>query len=236
MAISSSVPMLSADQLYVAFRALRPLMQDLAPRAILQPYPANRIVAAFRTLEELLPNARSNGGLINLWAIAGLNRDEVRNGQALAGLWMTEFGGAASRRFLSAFLDRAIAGVDWEAELRAGYRVSTEVSPIGDRNDRVDLAIETSRHTIGIELKIDANLGHQQLERYIAAITTRARWRQVRPHVVLLAPFASPLEEVCQVRWRAVAAAAEAAVDTKASRRSLVEQLIVSFGDHIRAF
>lgn len=219
-----------------ALSKFAPLTRDIKPSAILQPYPAQRVIDAFENLQAPLALARHQGRLLNPWLVAGLRRDELRAAQALAGLWMMDFGGATSRTFLGACLAGCIAGVDWHAELAGGYTVSSEVSPLGERSDRIDLAIETTHHVVGIEVKIDARLGPRQLERYIEAIKTRAYWRHATGHVVLLAPFESPLAQVPHLPWSALAEAAEAAVDTKPSARSVVEQLIVSFSEYAGRF
>jgi len=160
----------------------------------------------------------------------------VRNAATLAGLWSPDFGGAASRRFLAAYLARAIAEVDWEAELASGYRVVTELTPLGDRTDRVDLVVATCRFLVGIEVKIDAVVGERQLERYLAAIERRAAYQCLTPHVLFLAPFASRTPKARSSSWGDVARAADDAAKCKSSDRSLVQQLIASFGAHVRTF
>ena len=236
MTVVNPMPRFSATELEEAFRAFAPLTQVRARRSTLQPYPAERVAKAFERLAEPLARARLQGQLINPWKIAGLKRDELRTAEALAGLWMIEFGGEASRRFLGDCLSACIETVDWNSELASGYRVAREVSPLGARSDRVDLTIETAGHVIGIEVKINAQLGERQLERYVQAIATRAEWRNATGHVVFLSPFASGRADVAQLFWSTVCDVAEAAVAPKASARSVVEQLIVSFGQYVKGF
>lgn len=213
-----------------------PLKVGLTPNAIFQSYPVKRITGAFALLEAPLSLIRLQGGLLNPWSIVGLKRDEVRVAQALAGLWMIEFGGVVSCRFLVHCLAACIEAVDWEAELAAGYRVATEISPLGLRSERIDLTIETTRRIVGIEMKIDAPLGSRQLERYIAGIANRARWQDATGHVVLLSPRASPLKEVPHLSWSRLAEAAISSVGVRRSRRSYAEQLIANFGDYVKKF
>ena len=85
-------------RLQEAFLALRPLVRGGLPRAPKQTYHLKNLESAFGELRTGLSQARDEGGIVNPWSTAGLKRDEVRNAAALAGIWLHEFGGAASRR------------------------------------------------------------------------------------------------------------------------------------------
>lgn len=227
--------MLTAENLSAFFTALEPLRDEPAGK-VPSPLPsATALAGAFEALREPLAREREQGGLINPWTLTGLKRNEVRTAGALAGLWTEDFGGNVSRNFLTAYLARAIPNVRWEDDLRAGYRISTEIRPLGELSERVDLVIETQRHLVGIEIKIDAGLGPEQLERYVTALGTRARLTGRTAHVVLLAPFPSGLKEARSTSWKDVAAAARDAAGRRASERSFVEQFIARFGEHIAA-
>jgi hypothetical protein len=227
---------LTPQKLEQAFAALRRVLPRGQPRAPKQFYALGDLQAAFRALKQPLATAKERGGLINPWSLASLGHDEVRNAAALAGLWMAELGGEASKRFLANYLSAAIPGSNWIGELAAGYRVGTEVCPMGDAADRVDIVVETARYLIGVEVKIGAGLGRKQLERYSASISRRAKLQNLRPRVVLLAPFRAALSDVSSSSWSDVARAAEAAAASGAGDRTFVQLLIASFGDHVRAF
>ena len=97
-----------------------------------QSYPFHSdLIRIFDQLQSPLDAVISRGGVLNLWAIAGLKQNEVRTAGALAGLWWTDFGGATSRDFLTYYLKLAVKHVHWERELHSGYRVFTEVNPLG---------------------------------------------------------------------------------------------------------
>jgi hypothetical protein len=225
-----------AQEFEHAFEALRRVLPIAPARAPKQFYAVEDLRTAFRALKRPLEVAKEMGGLINPWALAGLGQDEVRNSAALAGLWMYEFGGDTSRRFLASYLSFAIGDVDWSDVLRRGYRVGTEVCPIGEAADRVDLLIETGRHLIGIEVKIRAGLGRNQLERYSASISRRAELQNLSPRIVLLAPFRTANSGVSSTSWADVARAARAAAGESFADRSFVQKLIAKFGEHVRKF
>ncbi|WP_159831360.1 PD-(D/E)XK nuclease family protein [Novosphingobium sp. TCA1] len=219
-----------------AFLALRAVLPTGQPRAPKQFHTLGDLQAAFQSLRGPLATAKARGGLVNPWALANLGHDEVRNAGALAGLWMTEFGGDTSRMFLAHYLLAALPTTNWFEALETGYRVSTEVCPMGDVADRVDLIIETSVHLIGIEVKIRAGLGRDQLERYKASVFRRADLQKRSPRIVLLAPFSADVLEVSSTGWPDIARAARTAAGVSASGRSFVQQMISKFGEHVDAF
>jgi hypothetical protein len=222
----------SASKLKAAFLALRHVLPDVPPRPPQQFYALGDLETAFRALKTPLTVAKEQGGLINPWALASLKRDEVRNAAALAGLWMPNFGGLASQRFAAAYLAIALPDVDWSDELGAGYQVSTEVCPLGEGADRVDLVITTTSYLIGIEVKIRADLGPRQLERYTASLGRRAELQKLAPAVIFLAPFRTTVPTVASTTWSDVARAAHQAVGTGMTGRTFVQHMIASFGDH----
>lgn len=224
----------SSSELEAAFMALRAVLPTGQPRTPKQFYALEDLERAFGALQKPLAMAKERGGLINPWSIASLGQNEIRNAAVLAGLWMVEFGGETSLQFAAAYLSTALPDVDWSMELRKGYRVATEVCPLGEAADRVDLVIETSRYLIGIEVKIRAGLGRDQLERYTSAIKRRAELQKLYPLVVLLAPFSTKLHTVLSTTWADISGAARAAAGEKVAERTFVQHMIASFGDHVR--
>ena len=227
---------LQANALETAFLALRAVLPSGQPRAPKQFYALGDLQAAFHSLRAPLATAKARGGLINPWSLAGLGQDEERNAGALAGLWMTEFGGETSRMFLAHYLRAALPATDWFEALGTGYRVSTEVCPMGDVADRVDLIIETSAHLIGIEVKIRAGLGRDQLDRYKASVSRRAELQKRSARIVLLAPFSPNVPDVSTTGWSDVARAASTAAGVSVAGRSFVQQIIAAFGEHVGSF
>lgn len=234
--VVTSLEMPGIDAIERAFREISSVLPPPGPTAGQQFFALDRVEHALRELRDPLDHARRKGGLLNPWALVGLKRDEVRTAAALAGLWLPEFGGEISLKFLAAFLMLATGNDGWALELRADYRVDTERSPLGDRTDRVDLIVETQANLVAIEVKIDAGLGERQLDRYLASVRRQADLRGLTPHVVLLAPYPSLVDGVRSATWRDVATASRQAIGARLDDRTLVEQLIGRFGDHVSAF
>lgn len=205
-----------------------------------RPHPTHSdLLQFFAAVQFPLEAAKSRGGRLNLWAVSGLKHNEVRTAGALAGLWRAEFGGRVSQDFLAFYLNRAVRldrnvqDVNWHQELCNGYSIFTEVNPLGDLSDRVDLVIETVRYLIGIEIKIRAGLGDMQLERYASALAARARYTQKSSLLILLAPFPVMDSEFNSSSWRDVSAAARRAVKRETDAKTLVHHAISQFGDHV---
>ena len=244
-------------------------------------FSADQVCAAMRELKKPLAQQRERGGLINPWALAGLKRNEVRTTAALSGLWMNDFGGDVSRRFLAAFLSKAIfnckfceASEDckgcgkfrkldserlektekdyrekWMEVLKSDYSVRTEVNPLGERNDRVDVVIQTTAriptskyeklesngYLIGIEVKIDAGLQDKQLCRYQKSLSTQAKTLNLEPLLLFLSPTDKSACKAGAIwtQWDLIADAARDAGGGKTHDRTFIQQYIAAFGDHV---
>lgn len=223
-------------RLVEAFQAIRDVLPPAPSRPAQQFYNIAKIETAFVALGKAVSVIKEQGGIINPWAIAGVKDHEIRNSAALAGLWLADFGGDSSKRFLVAYLSSAIDTVDWADELAHGYNVETEVDPAGEGVDRVDLVIQTKSYLIGIEVKIKAGLGREQLERYSRSLPQRAQLLNLQSIVILLAPFKSHLPDIISTHWANVSAAAAMAAGHKIRERSFAQQLIASFGEHVSKF
>jgi hypothetical protein len=197
-----------------------------------------RLGEVLRQLREPLERQRAEGRALNVWSVAGLKRDEVRNTAVLAELLRHERLGDVARAFLAAIVERARAGVPEFPVIDpfGAYRVSTEVCPLGQRNTRVDLVIETDAHLLGIEVKIGAVEGLDQLARYAAALSDRAAQDGKMAALVYLSgwPPAVLPEHAAHITWRDVhQAARQTARQHRTSTRA--SWLLTDFADHIAA-
>ncbi|WP_082658035.1 PD-(D/E)XK nuclease family protein [Paracoccus sp. MKU1] len=173
------------------------------------------------------------GGFLDIWSIVGLNGYEVRTARVLAGLWNYDFGGRVSRAFITSYLEGAIPKQNWEDELRRGYKIYTEVNPLGDEADRVDLIVETDKFLVGIEIKIRAGLGERQLERYALALNARATHIGKCSFLILLAPYKTEDSGIYLSTWKDVAASARSAISCSSDNQAIVNHIINRFGDYV---
>ena len=214
-----------------------------------QPAPnANRLnVAALAPvlarLKGALADAAAHTPPFNVWSVAGLKRDEVRNASVLATLFDPKRSGDSAVRFLHEFLER-VSGADRtllpsHAELAAGYVVQTEACPLGASDNRVDLSIEGLGFILLVEVKIDAREGAAQLTRYEKVLNDKASVMNKRPALVYLSPLPAraPPENAFYADWGAVSAAARAVIAaTPRFERTFHDVLLGHFVQHIRTF
>jgi hypothetical protein len=173
------------------FRQAKPALRvELPEEARSLPIDRERLSRFVESLRAPLESAETRA-CANPWLTAGLGHDEVRVSAVLAALWDRHRYGDEAREFLTRFFACAGSGFPNEAELAAGYRVQTEHCLNGEVTERVDITVETHRSIIGIEVKIYAKEGEQQLPRYVAALATRARlMRRDRHKTIFLSPYA----------------------------------------------
>lgn len=176
--------------------------------AVACPVDGMRLNEFMREAEDLFEHARANV-CANPWVTAGLASNEVRISAALASLWDYNCHGDSALEFLAQFFEAIGPALPDRAELGQGYRVSTEHCPNGDRQDRVDITIETKTWIIGIEVKIYAAEGRKQLKRYIETIKSRANFMgRCKNEVLFLAPYKPSIDNVPAADWKMLSRAA----------------------------
>lgn len=192
-----------------------------------------RLAAAVAAMARPIAEARASGAFANLWSVAGLRRDEVRTASVLG--WLLDPRGSHGR-------GHAFAGALWSAaggealgfDLSGLRRATTEACPLGDQSNRVDIALEGDDFLVFVEVKVDAGLQPDQLERYAGAATTSAAIRG-KPHsaVVFLAPWKADLPGGCvHVTWRDVARTIRKACSAP-SQATFIDQAALQFAAHV---
>lgn len=130
-----------------------------------------------------LQRLRSSGAMANVWEAAGLKRNEVRVASSLN--WFLDSLADHGQEHLLClavleYLDVLVANSAdknkfvkfpkashlLNARNRPCYRATTEVCPLGERDNRVDIEINGTDLLLFVEVKIDAGQGIDQLRRY----------------------------------------------------------------------
>jgi hypothetical protein len=174
---------------------------------------------------------------MQIWTIAGLRRNEVRNAAVLA--WFLDPRGSHGYgpEILKRFLDEAAAAAPgwpaFEGNLSTA-RVRTEERPLSSDRDRVDIAIDGADFCVFIEVKIDASEGRDQIVRYLEAAQEKARALH-KPHVgvVYLSPRPASivLGSLSVLSWRHVAK-----ILSSVPEIGVPGALTRQYAQHIRAF
>lgn len=194
-----------------------------------------------QTLDALkapLQTARGRGELSDIWSIAGIGHDEVRNSRVLA--WLLDpvgshgFGDAFIRALWQRIRGFELAGFEIE-NLRS---VTRENYPIASSEHRVDIEIGGADFVVFIEVKVYAGESKaSQVAQYLALARQKAsNLHRSNCAVIFLSEMApSAIEGIVPCRWRDVAASIKSAIYSK-DRTSITAQLAAQFATHIKRF
>jgi len=113
---------------------------------------------------------RRFGNDINIWKVAQVAEDELRNSAILA--WLLDHNGShgQGKLFLAKFLKLLKLNGDpifQNISLDKPYWTRIESLPLGDKESRIDIEIEGEQFLLFIEVKINAPETNDQLGRYI---------------------------------------------------------------------
>ena len=178
----------------------------------------------------------------NPWKMAGLGRYEVRNSAVLGQLFDRTISPVAGPLFLGRYLKIVSERNSYAAlpmiDQQSDYRICIEHCPMGRQSERVDLTVEGASFVIGIEIKIDAGEGPDQLDRYLEVIRERADLRrcEFRP-VIYLSPRSSGRSgDVLESSWEDIGRAAEQACREIEESNARAAWLLRCFAEHVRDF
>lgn len=149
-------------------------------RTSLDPSALEAFIGAF---QPALSRLRSTGILANVWDVAGLGRNEVRIAGVLS--WFLDCLGdhGLDHHLCEVVLDRIHKKISvmpdemmfsnfpkathlLDSAGHARYRANSEVRQLGEQENRVDIVVDGFQVLLFVEVKIDANEGDKQIERY----------------------------------------------------------------------
>lgn len=205
--------------------------------------PNQDLLAQFFSASEHMFETLNNRFRENPWQMARIGRYEVRNSAVLGQLFDSTVSPVAGPRFLANYFDcvrtanEGCSMLPILTDLASGYRIGIENCPTGSRSERVDLTVEGRDFVIGIEIKIDAGEGPEQLERYKQVIRQRAEARQCSLNsVIYLSPRPTATLDVLQSSWRHISRAADKTSREVAASNSRAAWLLACFAAHVRNF
>jgi hypothetical protein len=199
-----------------------------------------------------------SGGTINVWEVAGVGTDEVRNCAVLG--WLLDCQGSHGQGTLFLhWLLEALSVAPFSRACRAHlpqvlhahppYRATVENTYEQEGSDgvmpnsRVDIVIENESFLLFIEAKVHAGETGNQLERYSSILRSRAGKRPYA--MIFLTPTGRPAKDesagdiVC-LSWKQLADSFEARIAADIPKDSphplLWVSLVQQFCQHIRTF
>jgi hypothetical protein len=228
------------------FAKIRPLSLPARPERELieRPIDLMRFTTFLRNFAPVAKSCAIRGEFINVWAVSGLGRSELRNASVLAWLFNAHQTHGRGAEILRTFMRRLKQQCDGvfplPDELSDSYSVVSECYPFSSTENRVDLVIEGSNFLAFIEIKIDAPEGVDQIKRYselaeaMASATakshcviflTRTRARHLRQKDVLFATWTDISDAI-----RAVVAPEGGCL----TARSFGDRVLLQFANHVR--
>jgi hypothetical protein len=201
------------------------------------PLEPDRLRRTLTTLAEPLRRARPATLPLNVWSVAGLNRDELRNAAVLAWFLNPRGGHGLGEAFLAAFFaEVARQTPGWPSDLGdlSLTKIAVEDWPLNSTTDRVDISLEGPDFVIFVEVKIGAPEGKTQLDRYGDQVQRKAKaLNRTHAQLIYLSPRKPRHErpDLASITWRAVERALAAL-----PRQTLGGSLAAQFAQHIRQF
>lgn len=152
------------------FNACTPLQAKAAStpkRSLFSPEKCNSFLQDLKTKYQAW---HKSGQAINVWQVSGLGDDEVRNCRVLTWLFDQRGSHGQGALFLETLLKTSLPQKTGEIItnlLGQNYSTQREVCEEADNKNRVDIVCQSKDMLLYIEVKINAQAGDKQLERYI---------------------------------------------------------------------
>lgn len=232
-----------ATRLTQTLRLLGPGLQTsrATPNAVAPTTSVSRLSETLARLQSALAAARRRGDGADVWQIAGLGHDEVRNARVLSWLLDPQGSHGAGSRYLDALWNRIDGHAKLGFHLSDVERVTRENYPIGNGESRIDIEITGKDFLLFIEVKIYAGESKQgQVQIYQALARQKAASLGRRHAAVLYLSETEPqgAEDVLRCRWRDIAHVVRTelrALDEE-DRNSFSSRLALHFANHISKF
>lgn len=131
-------------------------------------------------IKEDLNRKRKLGRAINLWKLAQIGQDELKNSRVLA--WLLDEKGDHGQG--SGMLKEFLGKIKFSGKnppllehCDGGYQTLVESCPFGDQENRIDIEIEGKNFLIFIEVKVNSIENKAQLDRYLELAPKKASGR-----------------------------------------------------------
>jgi PD-(D/E)XK nuclease superfamily len=173
-------------------------------------------------LREPIASALKAGEFLNVWTVAGVDRDEVRNCAVLSWLFNCHESHGQGSASLRSFLTRLRLPSDLDNCRLEKYSTSVETYPLGNADTRVDIEINTDDFLRFIEAKVGATFDVCQIRRLKRLATEKAKTFDRTPIIVFLCLskniWQASKHDVVLATWNDVAEAVRAYLRETAGR------------------
>lgn len=197
---------------------------------------ADDLIRFFDSFTPLLRQDRKTGRTLNIFDVLGLGHDEKRHCSFLA--WLLdprESHGQGGLFFRTCFAHLPSCQLD-EHVFAENYTVRTELCPLGDMADRVDIVCEGRDFLCYIEAKIDTWEHGDQTIRYWKKLATCANGRTTT--LIFLADGSKPAcDSAIPLSWNALAESLDRLnVESSCKLSPFLHELVRQYAAFIRKF
>lgn len=139
----------------------KPLSQQLAG---LDDVKFQAFIREYDEAKKPMDLASELGFMTNVWKVAGIGSDELRNSKVLK--WLLDWRGDHGQKnaILQQFLH--LLPEPFKSLESNNYNTTAECCPLGQQESRVDIEIDADNFLLFIEIKVNASEGQDQLVRY----------------------------------------------------------------------
>ncbi len=235
----------------VFFIQLNSLLQEKDSKLPYPSYNYHEFKEFFSTFSQCYQEYLASGEAIDIWQIAKIGNNEVKNCSVLA--WFLNFYGTHGQKEI--FLDAVLKSVLTVEErlsynLIKGYTTKLEEShhEYEEENllNRIDFVIESHEFIIFIEAKTISGIGYKQLERYSKLLNKikgnrKAIFLYLAPNPLLPSDLTQLPIKPISISWRKIS---ECIVDMINAQNELIEEhgrplwqyCALQFSNHIKNF
>ncbi|OAL88382.1 PD-(D/E)XK nuclease family protein [Acinetobacter terrae] len=193
----------------------------------------------FNQASEPIKLAKKQGLFTNVWEVAGLKRDEVRNSQVLKWFLDCNADHGLENQVLKIFLSSLISNRQFNTSTLQKYYSYAESYPINDGTNRVDIEIDADELLLFIEVKIDAAEGFEQLKRYQEIAEKKAKnkdWCIIYLTKNGMLPISyKPTQHLISLSWNSLAKAILEYIKRQNQQTHNI-WLLKQFAKHIQTF
>lgn len=239
--LNPASPQLLAARLQHTLSALRPPLAKLRETSESQVTPAISVTNLQHTLSALKPaleTFRRQGNSADIWTIAGIGHDEVRNARVLA--WLLDPYG--SHGVGDSYLVELWRRLDGEKKfgfpMTALERVARENYPLGNGENRIDIEITGHHFILFIEVKIyagETKSGQLQLYSKLAAEKAKSLHKPNWAILYLSEDEIGGIQNCVQFRWKDIARVIRSHHRGK-DQTSFSARLALHFAQHVSQF
>ncbi|MEZ8573925.1 PD-(D/E)XK nuclease family protein [Vibrio splendidus] len=164
----------SLEQIKAYFNSFSKLTKQSNTLITPEKISTSKVQDFFHDVSPLHQKNLNSGSLINVWTVSGIKRNEVRNTAVLA-WWLDchESHGLGSQ-LLTRVLNDHMPKFNTLVIKVDPYRTRPESLPLGELDNRIDIEMSSRAVLIFWEVKIDAQEGKEQLNRYHTLLNAKA--------------------------------------------------------------